>query len=168
MAEIPRLWGAYAHLQSKLLGTSSITVGGALEAALNIVHQPDFIPEALAEATMQRLAANAARQERHRGALLRQVQETALENCVADRGSDDQDTPTGASLLDDQIHARHELRHIASKVDDEDWDLLTGVGAGISYDELAEAHASTASALRSRVCRLRHALMSRRVIRRQA
>lgn len=61
MAEIPHSWCAYARLQSKLSGTASITFGGALEAALNVIHQPDFSAEALAEADMLRLAANAAR-----------------------------------------------------------------------------------------------------------
>ena len=71
MAEVPHSWGAYARLQSKLSATNAITFGGALEAALNVIHQPNFSAEALAEADMLRLASNAARQERHRGALLR-------------------------------------------------------------------------------------------------
>lgn len=161
MADIPHSWGAYARLQSKLSATTSITFGGALEAALNVIHQPDFIVEALDEADLLRLAANAARQERHRSALRRQAQVAVVDEETAARGNHDGDVPTGASSLDDRLHARHELRRIASRLPDDDWDLLTGAAAGISYNELAASHASTSAALRSRVCRLRQALMAR-------
>jgi len=161
MAAIPHSWGAYARLQSKLSATTCITFSGALEAALNVIHQPNFSAEALAEVDTLRLAANAARQERHRSALRRQVQAAALDEETAARGNADRDVSTGASFLDDQLHARRELRRIASRLPDDDWNLLTGAAAGISYDELAASHASTSAALRSRVCRLRHALMSR-------
>ena len=161
MAEIPHSWGAYARLQSKLSATTSITFGGALEAALNVIHQPDFSAEAHAEADMLRVAANAARQERHRSALRRQAQAAALDEGTAARGNDDGGVSTGASSLDDQLHARHELQRILSRLADDDWDLLTGAAAGISYDELVASHASTSVALRSRVCRLRQALMMR-------
>lgn len=161
MAEVPHSWGAYARLQSKLSATTSITFGGALEAALNLIHQPDFSTEVFTEVDMLRLAANAARQERHRSTLRRQEQAAALEVETAARGNADLDVSTGASSLDDQLHARRELRRIASRLHDDDWNLLTGAAAGISYDELAASHASTSTALRSRVCRLRHALMSR-------
>lgn len=165
MAEIPHSWGAYARLQSKLLTITSITYGGALEAALNVIHQPDFSVEALAEPDMLRLAANAARQERHRGALRRQAQTAALDEETSVPGNDSGIGATGTSSLDDQLHARRELRYIASQLPADDWDLLTGVAAGISYNELAASHASTSSALRSRVSRLRRALMVRRNIR---
>ena len=161
MAEIPHYWGAYARLQSNLSATTSITFGGALEVALNVIHQPDFSAEALAEADMLRLAANAARKERHRSSLRHQAQAAALDEEIAARGNDDGDVSTGASSLDDQLHARQELQRIASRLPDDDWDLLTGAAAGISYDELAASHASSSAALRSRVCRLRQALMAR-------
>lgn len=161
MAETPHFWGAYARLQSKLSTTTSINFGGALEAALNVIHHPDFSAAALAEADLLRLAANAARQERHRNALRRQAQAAALDEETAARGNDDGDVSTGASSLDDQLHARRELQRIASRLPDTDWDLLTGAAAGISYYELAAVHASTSAALRSRVCRLRQALMAR-------
>lgn len=162
MAEVPHSWGAYARLQSRLSATTSITFGGALEAALNVIHQPDFSVEALADADLLRLAANAARQDRHRTALRRQAQTAALDEETAARGSDDGGVSTGASSLDDQLHARRELQRIASRLPDDDWDLLTGAAAGISYGELAASLASTSAALRSRTCRLRRALMTRR------
>ena len=161
MAENPHSWGAYARLQAKLSTTTSITFGGALEAALNVIHQPDFGVEEIVEADMLRLAANAARQERRRSALRRQAQAAALDEETAARGSDDGSESTGASSLDDQLHARRELQRIASRLSDTDWDLLTGTAAGISYYDLAVFHASTPAALRSRVCRLRQAMMAR-------
>lgn len=160
MAEIPHSWGAYAHLQSKLSATTSITFGGALEAALNVIHQPDFSAKALAETDLLRLGANAARQERHRGALRRQAQTAALDEETSARSNHDGGVSTGPSSLDDQLHARRELQRIASRLPDDDWDLLTGAAAGISYNELAASHASTSVALRSRVCRLRQTLMA--------
>lgn len=68
------------------------------------------------------------------------------------------------SVLEDdvQLHARRELRRICSRLSDDDWDLLTGAAAGFQYDGLAVSHASALTALLSRVCRLRRALMARR------
>lgn len=166
MAEIPHSWGAYARLQSKLSSTTSIAFGGALEVALNVIHQPDFRAKSLTEADMHRLAANAARQERHRDVLRRQAQAAALDDETAVCGNDGGVESTAASSLEDQLHARRELRYIASQLLADDWDLLTGVVAGISYNELAALHASTSPALRSRVSRLRQTLMLRRNSRR--
>ncbi len=162
MAEIPHPWGAYVRLQSKLSTTTSIIYAGSLEAALNVIHQSDFSTEELSEDDMLRLAANAARQERHRSKLRRQAQAAALEEETAARGNDDDGVSTGAPSLDDQLHARLELRRICSRLPDDDWDLLTAAAAGVPYNELAVSHASTSTALRSRVCRLRRALMARR------
>jgi hypothetical protein len=161
MAEIPHSWGAYARLQSKLSTTTSVTFGGALEVALNVIHQAEFSVEARDGTSLLRLAGNAARQERHRNTLRRQEQAAALDEVTAACGNDDGDVPTGASSLDDQLHARHELQRIASQLPDDDWDLLTGAAAGVPYNELAVSHASTSAALRSRVCRLRQSLMAR-------
>ena len=162
MAEIPRSWGAYARLQTKLSTTTSIAIGGALEAGLNVIHQPDFSAEALSEDDMLRVAANAARQERYRCALRRKAQAGALDEATAARGNDDGDVSTGASSLDDQLHARRELQRIANRLQEDDWDLMTSAAAGVSYQELATSHSSTSAALRSRVCRLRQALIARR------
>jgi hypothetical protein len=161
MAEVPHSWDAYVRLQSKLSTTTSINYAGALEAALNVIHQPDFSVETLDETDMLRLVANAARQERHRGALRRQAQTAALDEEPLARGDDSGTRSTGASSLDDQLHVRRELLYIASQLPANDWDILTDVAAGISYNELAASHASTATALRSRVSRLRQTLMLR-------
>lgn len=162
MAEIPQSWGAYARLQSKLSATTSATIGGALEEALNIIHQPNFSADTLAEADMLRLASNSARQERRRSVLRRQVQVCALSEGTAARGNDDVAVSSGASSLDDALHACRELQRIAERLPADDLELLTGVAAGVTYEELAVQHSSTSAALRSRVCRLRQALLLRR------
>jgi hypothetical protein len=165
MAGIPYSWDAYARLQFKLSITTSIIVDRALDAALNVVHQPEFNAELLSETDMLRMAANAARQERHRAVLRRHVQAGALDEAIAARGNDDDDVSAGAPSLDDQVHARRELEHLARQLSDDDWELLTDVAAGVSYDELANSYFSTSTALRSRVCRLRQRLMVRRLLR---
>ena len=74
------------------------------------------------------------------------------------RTDDEGEMSIGARCLDDAIHARRELARLAATLREPDWELLTGVAAGLSYDELAHQHASTSAALRSRVCRLRQAI----------
>jgi hypothetical protein len=54
----------------------------------------------------------------------------------------------GARSLDDAIHARRKLARLAATLRKPEWDLLTGVAAGVYYDELALQHASTSLALR--------------------
>jgi hypothetical protein len=162
MAAIPHPWGAYAHLQNQLSETRSVPYGGALEAALNIIHQLDFTADQASEATLSRLAENAARQDRHRSALLRVEQAGALEAAAAARGNDAGDVYSGAYSLDDAVHARRELQKIANYLPDDDWSLLVDASTGEQYPVLAVRHASTAAALRSRVCRIRAALVARR------
>lgn len=161
MADIPHLWEAYARLQGKLSSTNCITIGAALEEALNVVHQPDFRPESANETDLRRVAATAARKERHRALLRRRAQAQALSDAAATHADDQGEIGIGARSLDDAMHARRELARLAATLREPDWDLLTGVAAGVSYDELASQHASTSSALRSRVCRLRQTMATR-------
>jgi hypothetical protein len=158
MAEIPHSWEAYERFQTKLSSTSCITIGAALEEALNVVLQPDFRPESTTETDLLRVAANAARQERHRLSLHRRAQAEARNGALKIGADDEGEMSVGARCLDDAIHARRELARLAAALRAPDWDILTGVAAGLSYDELAHQHASTSAALRSRVCRLRQAL----------
>ena len=155
MAEVPHSREAFADLQRKLTGTICITIGAALEEALNVVHQPDFRPESVKETDLLRVAASAARQARHRASLRRRAQAEALGDAAESHADDRGEIGIGARSLDDAIHARRELARLAAIVRAPDWDLLTGVAAGETYDELALQHASTSAALRSRVCRLR-------------
>lgn len=60
-----------------------------------------------------------------------------------------------SSSLDDEVHARRELARLKAMLRSPDWDLLTGVAAGATYEELAAEHLATTAALRSRVSRLR-------------
>lgn len=158
MADIPHLWDAFARLQRKLSATNCITIGAALEEALNVVHQPDFRPESANETDLLRVAATAARQVRHRAFLRRRAQAEAFGDAAASHIDDGGEISIGARSLDDAIHARRELARLAAILRQPDWDLLTGVAAGETYDELALQHASTSAALRSRVCRLRQAI----------
>jgi len=158
MAAVPHQWEAYARLQRKLSSTNCVTIGAALEVALNVVDEPGFKPEAIAEVDFVRIAATAARQERHRALLRRRARAHALGDSAAMWVNGDGDVGIGARSLDDVVHARRELARLAAALREPDWDLLTAVAAGVPYDELAFEHESTSPALRSRVCRLRQAI----------
>lgn len=160
MAYISPSWEAYERLQCKLSSTNCAAQAAALEEALNVILQPDFVPGAVDEAEFLRVAASAGRQDRHRAALLRRAHAAAAPN-----SSDEKlESGSGASSLDDAVHARKELARLAAMLREPDWELLTGVAAGVSYGELAHEHASSAAALRSRVCRLRDALADRSAV----
>jgi hypothetical protein len=72
MADIPHQWEAYARFQNRLSSTHCITISAALEQALNVVHQPDFLPGNATEGDLRLAAATAARQDRHRAARVMQ------------------------------------------------------------------------------------------------
>jgi hypothetical protein len=160
MAEVPQSWRAYAQFQNTFSSTNCITSAAALEEALNVVLEPDFRPESVDEADMQRLAESAARRDRHRAVLVRGVVATQLATASAAvlLESGEFEIDAGPRSLDDEVHARRQLAKLRSILREPDWDLLTGVAAGISYEELAAEHAVSAVALRSRVCRLRRAI----------
>lgn len=160
MADIPHSWGTYARLQSKLSSTDCITTASALEEALNVVLQPDFRPESITDADLQRVAESAARRDRHRSTLVRGViaDKIAAARVTQSAESGDFEVDAGPRSLDDEIHARRELARLKSMLREPDWELLTGVAAGISYEELAAEQAVSPAALRSRVCRLRRAI----------
>lgn len=163
MAAIPHLWDAYARSQHKLSSTRCIAFSAALEQALNVVHQPGFRPEDATDLSLHRTAANAARQGRHRAALRRKEQATALgSNMGAISEADDCDgiSPVGPRSLDEALHARRELARLAAAVPESDWNLLTEVAVGVPYGALAMQCGSTSAALRSRVCRLRQTLQN--------
>ncbi|WP_157642569.1 hypothetical protein [Burkholderia ubonensis] len=161
MAYISPSWVAYERLQCKLSSTNCTAQAAALEEALNVILQPDFVPGAVDEAEFLRAAASAARQDRHRAALLRRAHAAAAGQGLPNTSVEKLESGSGASSLDDAIHARKELARLAAMLREPDWELLTGVAAGVSYGELAHEHASSAAALRSRVCRLRDALADR-------
>ena len=164
MAYIPPSWEAYERLQHKLSSTNCTAQAAALEEALSVILQPDFVPGSVDEAEFLRVAASAARQDRHRAALLRRAHAVAAGPCLPNTSDDKPESGSGASSLDDAVHARKELARLAAMLREPDWELLTGVAAGVSYGALAREHASSAAALRSRVCRLRDALTGRSVV----
>lgn len=159
MADIPQSWEAYARLQQELSSTHCAAVADALEEALNVVLQPDFRPDAVSEADLSRVAESAARRTRHRKHLLRTAAPSSQRGCPVDTVEADEGVAAAASSsLDDEVHARRELARLKALLRSPDWDLLTGVAAGASYEELAVEHSATTAALRSRVSRLRKAI----------
>lgn len=156
MAEISRSWEAYASLQHKLSSTDHITTAASLEDALNVVLEPDFRPESITDAYLQRVAESAARRDRHRVCLVRGA--IADKSAAAEAEIDDGEADVRLRSLDDEVHARRELARLKATLREPDWELLTGVAAGVSYEELAAEQAVSSAALRSRVCRLRRAI----------
>lgn len=156
MAAIPLDWRVFARMQEKASSTRSILASDAFDEALNIAHQLDFQPNLLTDEDMERRAANAARQGRHRKGLLHdlfllrsdggsRLDESGHQERIAD----------GPTSLDDAIIARDQLWRLAHGMPTGDWKLLTDVADGNTYDQLANDHRTTSSALRTRVCRLR-------------
>ncbi len=162
MAVVPHPWSAYARLQSKLSSTDCTTTAAALEEALNVVLHPDFRPESITDADLQRVAESAARRDRHRARIVRGV----IANKIASSGAatsaepDDGEVDAGPRSLDGEVHARRELARLRSMIREPDWELLTGVAAGVSYEALAEEQAVSVAALRTRVFRLRRTIKS--------
>jgi hypothetical protein len=157
MAEIPQEWAAFAQLQNKLSLTHSVPIGAALEDALNVVHEPDFQPETLSAGALITRAATAARRERHRTAVRRTA---SISQLVPEASSNEEpawEIPASASVFD-EVSARRDLARLSCRVDAQDWHLLVDVAVGETYDALALEYAATASALRTRVCRLRQRL----------
>lgn len=159
MADIPHSWEAYARLQQELSSTCCVAVADALEEALNVVLQPDFRPDAVSKADLSRVAESAARRTRHRKHLLRRAAPPSQPACPLDTVEPEEGVAAAASSsLDDEVHARRELARLKAVLRSPDWDLLTGVAAGATYEELAAEHVATTAALRSRVSRLRKAI----------
>lgn len=156
MADIPHYWEAYARLQHRLARTTCVRTAAALEAALNVVHRPDFKPEGFTHDILKGVADTAGRRERNQLQLLRRYAAPQQSGYVATpRGSEDVAIEVRPQSLDDEVHASRELVRIEAMVPEPDWELLMGVAVGASYEELAIELASSSGALRSRVCRLR-------------
>lgn len=156
MVDIPHSWEAYARLQRRLSQTTCITTAAALEAALNVVHRPDFRPEDFTDDVFKTVADTAGRRERdHLQILRRHAAPQQTSRFTMPDGSEDAAVDVWPKSLDDQVHASRELARIEAMVPAADWELLIGVAVGGSYEELAIELASSSGALRSRVCRLR-------------
>lgn len=143
-------------MQRALSVTSCVTAAAALEDALNVVHRPDFRPEDFREDDLLRIAETAARRGRHRASLIRRATGPSAGTLPNEPEAVVQ--PIGPGSLEDQAHATQELVRIERLIGMPDWELVTGLAAGDSYQTLAAEQDTTAAALRSRVCRLRKAI----------
>lgn len=135
MAELPYPWSIYAQLQSDLQQRDRIddkTWG--LEAQLNRLLRPTPAPD-----DVRRAGESESRKERHRAKLRR----------TYGFGQSVEET------FESALFAREQLCHIRETLSAPDWDLLTDVAAGVSYEELAASIDTTAGALRVRTYRLR-------------
>jgi hypothetical protein len=159
MAEIPHSWGAYARLQERLARTTNIKTAAAMEAALNVVHRANFQPEAVTDDVLKRVADTAGRRERDHSRLRRAygVPEQGGQ-CTAPNDSGSPAVQVRPQSLDEEVHASRELSRMRTIMPEPDWDLLIGIAAGASYEELAVELTTSSGALRSRVCRLRQTI----------
>lgn len=160
MAAIPHQWDAYASIQSKLAATNSIKFGAALEDALNVIHRKDFRAGEANELEMLGDAATAARRDRRREALCRQVKALSYDGNSPEHPASNSDVVAYVPLPEDAFDVRRELLRISNSLSDRDWNLLIDVAAGASYSDLARSYSSTPTALRSRVCRLRQQVLA--------
>jgi hypothetical protein len=134
MSEPPH-WGAYARLQQKLARKRRIddrTWG--LEAGLNQLL--DDLDKPRAEDNALRAVRSESRRERYRAALRREY-------------------PVLSELIDDGHDDRSRLQVAEAAVTKPDWSFLCALGAGHTYDELADQLGASAGGLRIRALRLR-------------
>ena len=144
MAEIPHSWRAYAHLQQQVGQNRRVDARAwAVEAGLD--HFLGVQAGAEGDDDVARAISTARRREAHRGGALRRHAEAL----------------SGLYHPEAAIHARLTLEAIRSCLTESEWDVLCDVGAGRSYDEIAEARDSTPGGCRIRVLRLRRTLAAR-------
>lgn len=141
MADIPHEWREYARKQIEL--SLNCRVDGwswGIEAGLDRILDAKARDELLTTEDVDR-AMNAARnREKHRGKL----RLTYLDANQTTRH------PEHA------LEARDELRQIQSCVSRSDWNLLSAIGVGRGYGEIAVLRKMTPGSLRVRVVRLRN------------
>jgi hypothetical protein len=134
MAVLPHPWNNYARLQTELRRNNRIDRAWGAEAALTFICSIG----SPASDDADRAARSEARRERHRAVLRRwYLSEDNLRidpRCGAD------------------------LALIKAWVTPADWDLLSAIGEGCSYQEVAAKTGQTPGALRVRVTRLRKRL----------
>lgn len=161
MAVIPHPWEAYGRLQERLAKTTNVKAAASMEAALNIVHRADFRPEECTQDVLKRGVDTAGRRERDQVRLLHR-HAAAAPSELAPEDTDDASLRLQQQSLGDELDASRELVRLRSMMPAADWELLTGVAVGASYQELAFELATSPGALRSRVCRLRQTIVEAR------
>jgi hypothetical protein len=140
MAALTPPWDQYLAVQANL-GTSRTIddVSWGREAQLNRLLAATT---GLAPDELERVGQSESRRERHRARLRRMhSSEVHFE---------------GEAL----VHARDHLRLIKSGVAPKEWDLLAGIGSGVTYSELAASTGAKEGALRVRIARVRQRLRS--------
>ncbi len=145
MAEIPHPWRAYARLQqqagrNRRADARSWAVEAGLDHLLGVSAE-----DSENDSDVARVVSTARRREVHRGGALR-------------RHAAGWTAPQHPEAV---LHAGLTLKAIRSRVTVSEWDILCDVGAGRSYDEIAEARGGTPGRCRVRVLRLRRALALR-------
>ena len=135
-------WDSYLALQTKLKDSTTVDdMSWGREAALDRILASD----ALVAEEIERAVHSESRKERYRARLRRQ------------HLSSKEDRIDGEAV----VKARQHLWIVRDRVTDEDWALLSAVGAGSAYSEIAVAAgtaAASSGALRVRVQRLRQRL----------
>jgi DNA-binding NarL/FixJ family response regulator len=133
---LPPPWDHYLALQTKLK-VSTIVDGTSwgFEAALNRILASDSVSSS---EEIERAARSESRRERHRARLRRQ-------------NLPSEDYIDGENV----VQARQHLRIVRERVTDEEWTLLSDIGEGGSYDEIAAVASTSSGALRVRIQRLR-------------
>lgn len=141
MAELPHHWAMYARLQENLLRNHRVDARSwAIESGM------DHILETVSDATptqieLDRVIATSARRERHRCSR----REPMLDDIAS-------------THPEDALMARSDLMAVRRRVGEHNWELLTAVGMGTAYDEIAAAASRPASTVRVKVQRLRASL----------
>jgi len=144
MSNLPTGWAAYARVQQRLSGLSTVDdQAWGLEGALDVILEPDFSPDNASPDEFRRAAATAARKARdHQARFTGELEE----------GED----PADVLDLLAQVEARQALRAIEQGVDHpEDISLLWALAQGYGYEHLQNLLGQPQVSLRSRALRLR-------------
>lgn len=141
MQELPHPWGEYARLQARSSRNSTIdSYSWGVEAEMNLfLANPHAYTPAEAQC-LERVRVTTARRERSR-AYLRKLHETELAPESAD--------PTN------QLEARQALQLIEAKVKPDQWAMISAVGQGYDYADVAIKHAISVGAARAQMFRFR-------------
>lgn len=144
MAELPHPWSAYYRLSRGLSRRCCIdNQSWGDEAALNHILTSLEQGQASGLDDIGRMGATARRGERHR-AHLRLVHLPASDDVVA--------SPEA------EFVARDKLNEISSRLTQREWTILSEIGTGRDYSEVAALVGGTVGALRVKVLRIRKEL----------
>jgi DNA-binding NarL/FixJ family response regulator len=141
MPDLPEQWGAYARLQERLARRQQVDdYTWGLETGLNRLLDADLITPEYIDRAVQ----SESRKERYQKQLRRAylVVEESAESSA------------------DAMDARRCLHQVRKSVTAEDWSLLSAIGEGYEYKEIAAVKRTAAGTLRARVLRLRRSILA--------